>query len=195
MKIYFIKLSALALTFTMLQCSLHAFEPQIKLTGRKDLVLSVESRETVLKVGLTYLARDTEDFVPEVEELKDPFTFETPEPVVPVVQDNSEEVAPEPEKVEYDDATVLAAAAASFSKQVRGSLSRGDSSFLQLDGGTLLKPGATFQVRLPKADAFTVTVSEINSQGYTLQVGEATKTLSFESSPQSGSNSVQFTNP
>ena len=48
MKINLSKLSVFALVFVLLQGVIYAFEPQIKLAGRKDLVLSSESRETVL---------------------------------------------------------------------------------------------------------------------------------------------------
>jgi hypothetical protein len=196
MKISFLNLLYSTLALAILQGSLYAFEPQIKLTGRKDLVLSKETRETVLKVGLTYLTKETDEVASEIEELSDPFAFEASKVVVPVAENNTEE-EPEPVAVNYDDATVLAASAASFAKRVRGSITRGETSFLQLEGGTLLKPGTSFPVRLPQAkeQTFMLTITEITSQGYTLKIGEATQTLTYGNSPQSGSNSVQFTNP
>lgn len=186
------------LAFSLLLSSLHAFEPQIKLTGRKDLVLSSESRQLVLKIGLAYLANEKGDYLARLEELSDPFSFKDATPVAPVVAKNTvPEEAPEPVTINYDDAAVLEASSASFSQQVRGSISRGDSRFLQLEGGVLLKPGTSFPVRLPQAkgQTFTLTITEITSSGYTLQMGEATKQLNFDQKSQSNSGSIKFTNP
>lgn len=180
---------------SLIQGMLLAFEPEIKLAGRKDLVLSIESRETVLRVGLTHLTKSKDDYSSLVEELENPFAFESDEPIKPVVEEKVDDTPPEPTKIDYDDQTVLKAASTSFSKQVRGSIARGDTIFLQLEGGTLLKPGKSFQVRLPKADPYTVTVSEITLKGYTLQVGEASKSFNYDDTSQSGSGSIQLTNP
>jgi len=157
-------------------------------------VLGVETRQTVLEVGVKYLATEPEGYSSKIEDLSDPFSFEQEIVSTPVTQNNDDtEEAPEP--VVYDDASVLNASAASFAKKVRGSISRGAATFLQLEGGTLLRPGTSFPVRLPdvKGQTFEMTVTEISSDGYTLQIGEATRTLPFNDKPKS--NSIQLSNP
>jgi len=185
-----------ALAIALLHSALNAFEPQIKLAGRKDLVLGIDTRQTVLEVGMTHLATEKDDYMARIDDLKDPFSFKESTPVKPVVADNADpEEPPDPEALAYDDASVLDASAASFVKKVRGSLARGDTSYLQLEGGVLLKPGTSFPVRLPQAkgQTFTLTITEITSDGYTLQIGEATKQISFNGKSQP--NAIQFSNP
>lgn len=188
------KTITLSLAAALLPASLLAFEPEIKLTGRKDLVLGIETRETVLEVGVKYLVTEPEAYAAKIEDLTDPFSFE--QDTKPVTRNNNEpEEAPEPEPVVYDDAAVLNASAASFAKKVRGSIARGAATFLQLEGGVLLRPGTSFPVRLPEAkgQTFELTVTEITSEGYTLQIGDATRTLRFNDTPKS--NSIQLSNP
>jgi hypothetical protein len=185
-----------ALAFALLPGALEAFQSDIKLTGPKDLVLSIGTREKVLEVGVNYLANDAEEALPQIGELDDPFSFKQAEPVLAVVpEDTASEAPAKPKKVEYDDATVLGVSAKSFSKKVRGAIARGETSYLQLEGGTLLKPGTSFPVRLPQAQeqTFTLTISEISPDGYTLQIGDATKRMSFDG--MSRSNSIQLSNP
>ncbi|HKK17454.1 MAG TPA: hypothetical protein VJ952_02135 [Opitutales bacterium] len=192
-----IGLSGCVLMIALSHSSLNAFEPEIKLAGRKDLVLGVDTRQTVLEVGVTYLANPTDDYVPAIEELADPFAFEKAAPVRPVVNNNNDtEESAEPETVTYSDAEVLELSANSFAQKVRGSIARGDTSYLQLEGGVLLRPGTSFPVRLPQAknQTFKLTVAEISSDDYTLQIGDATKKLSFGNQPTSN-NSIQFSNP
>lgn len=177
--------------------TLSAYEPQIKLSGRKDVVLSTETRATVLKIGLFYLTQDGNEFAASIDDVSDPFTFEG-KASTEVVSTNEDIVENQPEPtVVYDDAMVLDASAQSFAKKVRGSITRGEVSFLQLDGGTLLRPGTSFPVRIPEAgnQSFTLTITEITSSGYTLQIGENTRKLTFDNKPQSGSGSIEFTNP
>lgn len=190
-----IKIVDVGLILALLPFSLYAFEPEIKLAGRKDLVLGVETRETVLEIGAKYLSAKTDDYAAKIEDLVVPFTFE--EDVSPRSASNNNVVqkAPEPEPFVYDDAAVLKAAAASFVKKVRGAIARGSDSYLQLEGGTLLKSGTRFPVRIPRAkdQAFELTVTEITHEGYTLQIGEATQQIRFNNKSQS--NSIQFSKP
>ncbi|MGB0743341.1 MAG: hypothetical protein ACPGSB_02340 [Opitutales bacterium] len=175
---------------------LQGFEPEIKLTGPKGLVLSADKRQTVLKLGNKYLNEKPDDFLQQIDEVKDPFGFKEASPVEPAATGNA--VAEEPDPVIiYDDAAVLEASAANFSKQVRGSIVRGDASFLQLEGGVLLRPGTSFPVRLPQAQGqtFTMTLVEISSNGYSLRIGEATKRLTFDVLSSSSSSSPQLSNP
>lgn len=175
----------------------YALQPEIKLVGRKDLVLSRENRDTVLEVGQSFLSKPEDDFLVKIENIETPFSFE--EEKVQVAADKntggSDDVKV-PELIKYDDASVLAVSAANFAKQVRGALQRGDKSFLQLEGGSLLKPGTSFPVRLPqlKGQSFVLTLTEISSEGYTLQLGEATLQLNYDNS-SSNPGSVEFTKP
>lgn len=190
-----IKTVYFALMLALLPLSLQAFEPEIKLAGRKDLVLGTETRETVLEIGVKYLSAKTDDYAAKIEELVAPFSFEEDVPSTTVTNNNVAQKAPEPEPVVYDDAAVLKAAAASFVKRVRGAITRGADNYLQLEGGVLLRPGTSFPVRIPQAkdQAFELTVTEITPEGYTLQIGEATQQLSFNNKSQS--NSIRFSNP
>lgn len=196
MKLSHYKLFFCPLVVALLHSSLSAFESQIKLAGRKDLVLSVESRQTVLEVGMTFIANKADEYASTIEELTDPFAFKTTALVQVGAGNTAAEATPEP-VINYADADVLAASAASFAQKVRGSISRGDSNFLQLEGGNLLKPGTSFPVRIPQAkhQTFMLTITEITSQGYTLQIGEATQQLRYDNKTQPTSDSIRFSNP
>jgi len=152
-----------------------AAESQIKLSGRKDSVLSVASRVTALEVGRQQLSEKSDDFLSRIEDADTPFAFE--QPVLPVAREAPvEEVA-----INYDDASVLRAVTQNFAQQVRGTLSRGSTRFLQLKGGNMIKPGTSFPVTIPQAQGqtFTVTITEITGDGYTLSLGEASETVSL----------------
>ncbi len=184
-----------ALLFALPSTSLHAFEPTINLAGRRDLVLSVENRQTVLEVGSAFLAPRGRETLALIDGLKDPFSFQARKQLAPFAPDQEEAEEATPERIQYEDAEVLRLSAASFAKRVRGSIIRGDTTFLQLEGGVLLRPGTSFPVRLPEAadQSFTLTISEITPQGYTLQLGEATKQVKFNNRSQS--HSIRFTQP
>lgn len=182
----------------LMQASLMAFEPKVELAGRKDLVLGIESRQTVLALAAQYLASPDDDFLLRIEDLTDPFVFKSASPVVVVEKDTGDNEAGSGEVfVHYEDADVLALSVASFGQKVRGTIIRGDSSYLQLEGGVLLKPGSSFPVRLPRAkeQVFTLTITEITPVGYTLQIGEASQQLRFDGNSPSNSGRIQFTNP
>ncbi len=170
-------------------------ESQIKLTGRKDLVLSFDSRVTVLDVARQHLSEKGAAFVSQASEASTPFAFE--QPVVVVVRDDGQ--VEEVEKVEevvvnYDDASVLRAVSQNFAKQVRGTIARGATSFLQLNGGSMVKPGTSFPVSIPQAQGqtFTVTITAITTSGYTLQLGEATQTISINATGSTGAGAIKF---
>lgn len=154
-------------------------EPEIKLTGRKDLVLSVDSRATVLEVARRHLSEKEDDFLARASSAESPYAFE--QPVVPIIKEAGVEAPVEEPVVNYDDVSVLRAVAKNFAEQVRGTLARGSTRFLQLKGGNMIKPGTSFPVSIPQAkgQTFTVTISEITSDGYTLILGEATQTVSL----------------
>jgi hypothetical protein len=154
-------------------------EPQIKLAGRKDAVISAESRQTVLNVARLHLSEETSAFAETIKDADSPFVFEQ-------VDDSvlNAKAAEEPTVINYDDASVLRVVSRNFSTQVRGILTRGSTSFLQLRGGSMLKPGTSFPVEIPQAQGqtFTVTVIATNPGGYTLKLGEATQEISVEGS-------------
>jgi hypothetical protein len=108
--------------------------------------------------------------------LQDPFTLEDEtavkaQKVVSAVQSS----------VVYDDASVLKAIAQSFTKQIRGTLARGDSQYLQLQGGGLLKAGVSFPARIPQIQdqVFNVTLTEVSSDAYTLKLRDETLVISL----------------
>ncbi|WPJ95037.1 hypothetical protein SH580_16535 [Coraliomargarita algicola] len=172
----------LALLFTQELCA----KSEIKLTGRKDLVLSLDSRLLVLEEARSHLSEKSDSFHELVASVDSPFVFE--QPLIPIIRDEQGEPVPVEEVVvNYDDASVLRVVARNFSKQVRGTLTRGNSGFLQLTGGSLVKQGTSFPVSLPQAQGqtFTVTIIEITSNSYTLKLGEATELVGINATGSS----------
>ena len=168
-------------------------ESQIKLTGRKDLVLSSDSRQTVLDVARQHLSAESEFFLGQIDSAGSPFRFD--QPVVALRPDGPGSTEPaEAAPVNYDDASVLQAVAKSFAPQVRGTLARGSTSFLQLRGGSMVKPGTSFPANIPQAEGrqFTVIITEITANGYTLKLGEATQTVSLSGTSTSASGNIQL---
>ena len=57
----------------------------------------------------------------------------------------------------------------------------------------MLRPGSSFPVKIPQAkdQSFTLNVTDIGRDGYTLQLGEATKRMRYELNASSG---VKFSN-
>lgn len=197
MKCSQMRLCAVALILMSLQTSLWAFEPKLKIVAPKDRVLGLEKRQAVVELGKKYLTPPNQDFLALIDGLRDPFAFKTATPVEPV-QVPAREVEPVVEEVavQYEAAEVLALSVANFAKKVRGTISRGDSNYLQLEGGVLLQPGSSFPVRLPQAEnqTFMLSITEIDSTGYTLQIGEANTRVNFNNAPQSNSV-IEFSNP
>lgn len=186
------------LWYFILPVSLLAFEPQIKLAGRKDLVLGIETRQTVLDLAAAYLAAPADDILPVIENLIDPFAFKTATPVLPVlIQPDQAEVVDEAPLPDYEDAEVLERAAANFAPKVRGAIMLGDAMYLQLQGGVLLKRGTSFPVRLPQArqQLFTLTLAEITLAGYVLQVGDASKRMTLNQNAGSADSRIQVFKP
>jgi uncharacterized protein YqiB (DUF1249 family) len=167
-------------------------ESAIKLSGVKGVVIPSEQRATVLAVAEQYLGDKQSTFLSELEELESPFGG-----VAKLSAEELEEqivtVEPEVTVIVYDDASVLKVIARNFSKQVRGTLARGTNRYIQLQGGNLMKPGASFPARVPEAEdkTYTVTLVEVTPEGYTLALGQATQTLTYSELPNSGKNSIQ----
>ena len=84
----------------------------------------------------------------------------------------------------YDDASILKVIGLNLAKQVSGTLARGTTHYLQLQGGGMLKSGASFPAKIPQVAgrSFTVTLIDVNSRGYTLKMGAASLTLPFDDS-------------
>ena len=181
--------------FLLLLLSAHALfaEPQIKLIGRQDLVLSKESRQTVIDVARRYLSEKSEAFMTKAQQAQTPYSFA--QQAVAVVGENGEIGERVQEATfHYDDGSVLRAVSQSFANQVSGTLARGSTRFLQLKGGRMIQPGASFPVSIPQAQeqTFIVTIAEITSDGYTLKLGEATQTMSLHASSGSHSGAIKF---
>ena len=168
---------------------------EIKLTGRNDLVLSYETRVTVLDVAGRHLSEKDDDFLNGLKSAENPFSFEQTTSDFAGSEEVEAETEPKPEQiVNYDEASVLRVVASSFSEQVRGTLARGTTSFLQLKGGSMIRPGTSFPVSIPQAQGqtFNVTVSEITSTSYTLTLGDAEQTLSLDRAGSSEPDGVSL---
>lgn len=190
--INYTRVSLVSVCLTLFVGSLVA-ATEISLTGRKDLVLRHETRVTVLDVAGRYLSDKGDSFLNKSAVINSPFSFEQLAKVVERVDDG--EPVPVVEKVfNYDDASVLRVVAANFPKSVRGTLSRGTSSFLQLEGGRMIKPGTVLPVSIPlaKGQTFQVIVSAISSTSYTLQVGSEEQTIRLSGKSSSGSSSIKL---
>ncbi|MEM1223648.1 MAG: hypothetical protein AAGH40_12905 [Verrucomicrobiota bacterium] len=139
---------------------------KIQLSSRKDRVLPIDTRENVLKVSDEYLNPNENDFLSNIEDTQSPFSF--PQEL------EEEEPANLPVKVNYDDASVLEVIASNFLEQITGTLIRGSSISLQLDGGGLVKTGYSFPVRIPEIEdrTFDVTITEITESGIRMVLGD-----------------------
>ena len=152
----------------------------INLAGKKDRVLANQVRLQVLELSEDLLTDVEDNFVATLESMDSPFVFEQVEVVT------AEEVVER--VINYDDVSVLRAVVETFSRRVTGSLVRGSTSFLQLDGGTLIRPGTSFPISIPQAQdrTFTVTVSEITGNSYTLKLGDAEQSVQLSGTAQAG---------
>lgn len=184
MKIFVHIVSAITVAFVSVQV-LFGVSP-VNLNVKKDLVISETERAKVLELGHQIMSEKSESFLALVKDAETPFLFEQPAEEVVFQRDDAEVVEKPAEEivVNYDDASVLRVVVKNFSAQVRGILARGNSSFLQLKGGRLIKPGASFPVSIPQepGQVFTVNITEVTSDSYTLQLGEASETVSLVSS-------------
>jgi len=159
-----------------------ATTPEIKLSGRKDRVLAYQMRERVLAVAETHLNQVDEGFGATIAALDNPYAFKEVVEFVPrVIEKKPDSVEA---SVEYDDASILKVIGRNLSKQVSGTLARGATHYLQLQGGGMLKSGASFPAKIPQIPgrSFTITLIDVNSRGYTLKMGAASLTLPFDAS-------------
>lgn len=185
--------SLLIMPLVLLSGQLSA-ELTISIPSSKTQVIDVSNRQVVMEVATQYMDRsDAESleiaFAEAIDPIQNPFTLENELEIV----ENRVKKKVAPVQVVYDDVSILKAIAASLSKQVRGSLSRGDSQYLQLQGGSLLKEGSVIPARIPEipGQTFNVTVSKVTSDGYTLSINES----SFEvllGKTAAGNSAVRF---
>jgi hypothetical protein len=159
-----------------------AATPEIKLSGRKDRVLSYQMRERVLAVAESHLNQVNGGFGTKIEALDNPYVFKEVVEFVPRVADQKSDLIDA--SVVYDDASILAVIGLNLAKQVSGTLARGTTHYLQLQGGGMLKSGASFPAKIPQVagQSFNVTLMDVNSAGYTLKMGDASLTLPFDAS-------------
>lgn len=179
-------------TFSLLFLS-GANAQELKLSGSKQHVLPSKTRELVLELADQYLP---ENDVPlqDLElahsaPLQDPFTLEDETAVKEVVTKQAVQKA----AVVYDDASILKAIAQSLSQQIRGTLARGDTYYLQLQGGGLLKAGVSFPARIPQipGEVFNVRLTEITATSYDLQLRDERITVQPDS--LSAGSGVRYT--
>ena len=178
------KKTCFLLLFAELFLGAYAFAatPEIKLSGRKDRVLTYQMRERVLAVAETHLNQADGGFGATIEALGNPYAFKEVVKFVPRVVEKKPD--PIDASVVYGDASILKVIGRNLAKQVSGTLARGTTHYLQLQGGVMLKSGASFPAKISQVagQSFTVTLMDVNSRGYTLKMGNASLTLPFDAS-------------
>ncbi|MFT4900827.1 MAG: hypothetical protein ACI81V_000094 [Lentimonas sp.] len=155
---------------------------KINLSSPKGTVLADPQREVVITMARYYLGDRDPEFLTGLKGSNNPFLFVQPVEVAQATSTEQPKVVAEVRaSVVYDDASVLQAVLASFSKQVRGMITRGSQNYIQLDSGRLIEAGATFPARIPDADnqTFTVVVDSIDAAKYRLRIGDSTATHYF----------------
>lgn len=191
-KIYLLLLS----TGLLFGASLFAANADIRLSGRKDRVLSSKVRVLVLDVAEDSLNHEDPSFIASIEGIKNPYASQDVV-VDPIATETATVISKAPEVVEapvvYDDASILRVVGKSFSKQVRGTLARGAMNYLQLQGGGMIKPGTSFPAKIPEleGESFTVTITEIDSSSYTLKLKETSLTFSLDGSSDASSSATR----
>lgn len=162
--------------------------PEISLGSSDDLIVTPEQRETAIEVGWREIASGETGFLETLEGVKSPFL------PLDFAEVKEEEVAEKAEaRVIYTDEAILEAVASRFSKQVRGSLGRGAVTYLQVEGGSLVRPGTSFPATIPQmaGQTFEITVESISPEAYVLALGEARVRLTYDRA-ETGSGRIQF---
>ena len=165
--------------------------PEISLRSSGDLIINPELRETALEVGRREIASGETGFLETLEGVKSPFL---PLDFAENKEEEEEEVAEKAEdQVNYTDEAILQAVASRFSKEVRGSLGRGAVNYLQVEGGSLVRPGTSFPATIPQiaGQTFEITVESISPEAYVLVLGEARVRLTYDRA-ETGSGRIQF---
>jgi hypothetical protein len=157
-----------------------AATPEIKLSGRKDRVLSYQVRERVLAVADSHLNRANEEFGIIIQALDNPYAFKEVVEFVPRLAEQESDLIDA--SLVYDDTSILKVIGLNLAKQVSGTLAHGTTHYLQVKGGGMLKSGASFAAKIPQVagQSFTVTLVHVDSRGYTLKMGDASLALPFD---------------
>ncbi len=148
------------------------------------MIINPEARETVLDVGRKQLVMEKERPALTAGALPSLFTDKKPE---------KQTTAPTTTVLDYDDASILQAVAPLFAGQVRGSMSNGGVTFLQLQGGSLMRPGSRFPARLPqlKGQTFEIEIESISTEAYELRLGQARVRMTYDRS-EPGSQRIRL---
>lgn len=175
----------------LLGASAFAASPEIKLSGRKDSVLSSQMRTVVLEVAQSCLNRENDAFTSQIAELDSPYAIEEEGAEAIATEASEPELIAAP--VVYDDASILQAIGDTFAKQISGTLARGTTHYIQLEGGGMLKNGTSFPATVPQVEgkAFTVTIVDITSSSYTLKMRDATLVIPLEAPSERSSGAVK----
>lgn len=152
----------------------------INIPKSKVKVIPSTNRNTVLSVGAEVLdfEKRTKPSTIDYASIKNPFLFKEIEIVEEVVQEIEEQ---KPKQIVYSDKAILKAVAQKFSPSVQGTMARGAVNYLQIKGGTIMKPGSTFPVSLPELNVQSkvVTLSDVTEDGYTLKIDNTEHEVSF----------------
>ena len=150
-------------------------QPEIKLTTSKNHVLPIKLRTSILEVTETCLNRSDEYFIATLKEVKNPY----PTKVVEAIVEKKPEIT---ELATVNDEDILKEIQTKFSSQIRGTLSKGDVNYLQLNGGGMLEEGDSFPAKISKINdkSFTVTIQEITPRGYVLKMNDVVRRVNFE---------------
>lgn len=150
-----------------------AVTPEISIRSSEGLILNPESRLKVLEVAKRELATDSRGLIATMGEVPSPFT---------VIKPKEKQAAAVATITSYDDASVLDVVAALFARQVRGSMSSGGVTFLQLEGGALMRPGSRFPAKLPEmpGQTYDIQIESISTQAYELRLGEARVRMTYD---------------
>ncbi len=158
---------------------------KINLGGRKDKVIHPDIRGDVLAVADLYLSKhDDGEFDELLVELQNPYTFEKKRDEEEEPEEVVEKVEPVKPKVRvvYDQGAVLKLVAKSFAKQIRGTMGMGDTYYIQLQKGGLMKAGTQFPARVPEArkEPFMITLAEVDDDSFSLQLDDVVRSFPFE---------------
>ena len=150
-------------------------QPEIQLPKAQDSVIPGKLRTSIIEAAELSLNRSDETFFAIIEKVENPYPANKRNPSV-------RKHTPEESFVVYDDASVLELIQLNFSPQVMGTLAKGETNYLQLNGGGLLEEGDSFPVQIPQIEGktFIVNVLKITTRGYTLQMNDVVQEVTFE---------------
>lgn len=154
-------------------------DTKIDLGGSKEHVLVAKKRSVALELSEGYLqSADRAQFAEDVEGVASPFAFKVKAKPVVAEKEAVEDVVA---KTVFDEASILARIGSDFTKQIRGTMSRGDRFYIQLKSGKLMKSGFTFPATVPEVGerSFEVELEAIRADDYTLRMGGLRQTFPY----------------